>query len=240
MTELETIERAKMYLDKMANGIDPITDKPAAETDMINNVRISRCLFFVSDVLRRVLENGGVGRTQREKKPQKPPFALTAEQQARFMPSEHPVTISVLAKNITALAENDELDPLKYTSISEWLTEFGLLQSVVNSNGNNTRRPTERGVSMGITAVDREGPNGPYISVLYDAEAQRFIMDNIDTIICIQNSKNNREMSNQPWTPAHDECLADLYKKNVPIGEIAATLKRTQYAIKMRIQKLGL
>lgn len=34
MTELETIERAKMYLDKMANGIDPLSDKPVPETDI--------------------------------------------------------------------------------------------------------------------------------------------------------------------------------------------------------------
>ena len=33
---------------------------PDNEDDVINNVRISRCLFYVSDVLRQVIENGGV------------------------------------------------------------------------------------------------------------------------------------------------------------------------------------
>ena len=54
MTELEIMQRAKMYLDKLANGINPVTDQPASDSDCINQVRISRCLFYVSDVLRRV------------------------------------------------------------------------------------------------------------------------------------------------------------------------------------------
>ena len=60
MTELETIQRAKMYMDKLAKGINPIDDTPVPEDDIVNNVRLTRCFFFVSDVLRRVIENGGI------------------------------------------------------------------------------------------------------------------------------------------------------------------------------------
>ena len=52
MTELEKIQRAKMYIDKMANGINPITDEQTVDDDTLNNVRVSRCLFYVSDILR--------------------------------------------------------------------------------------------------------------------------------------------------------------------------------------------
>ena len=51
MTELETMQRAKMYVEKMANGIDPLSGRPGQETDLIINVRISRCLFYVADIL---------------------------------------------------------------------------------------------------------------------------------------------------------------------------------------------
>ena len=43
MTELEKIERAKMYMDKLANGINPIDDTMAPDDDLINNVRLSGC-----------------------------------------------------------------------------------------------------------------------------------------------------------------------------------------------------
>ena len=52
MTELEKIERAKTYMEKLANGINPLDDTAAPDGDMINQVRLSRCFFFVSDVLR--------------------------------------------------------------------------------------------------------------------------------------------------------------------------------------------
>ena len=60
MTELEIMQHAKDYLDKLAKGIDPLTGREVPEGEVINNVRISRCLLYVSDVLRQVIENGGV------------------------------------------------------------------------------------------------------------------------------------------------------------------------------------
>ena len=60
MTELETMQRAKMYLDKLAQGIDPITDREVPEDSVLNNVRLARCFFYVSDVLSKVIDNGGV------------------------------------------------------------------------------------------------------------------------------------------------------------------------------------
>lgn len=60
MTELEKIERAKTYMEKLANGINPIDDTMVPDKDIINNVRLSRCFFFVSDVLRQIIENGGI------------------------------------------------------------------------------------------------------------------------------------------------------------------------------------
>ena len=60
MTELETMQRAKMYLEKLAQGIDPITDQEISEDSTLNNVRLARCFFYVSDVLGQVIANGGV------------------------------------------------------------------------------------------------------------------------------------------------------------------------------------
>ncbi|MBQ9769560.1 MAG: hypothetical protein IJW27_05085, partial [Clostridia bacterium] len=60
MTELEKIEYAKTFIDKLANGINPLDDSVINEEDIVNNVRLSRCFFFVSDILRQVIDNGGI------------------------------------------------------------------------------------------------------------------------------------------------------------------------------------
>ena len=67
-TELEIMTHAKHYIDQMANGVNPLTGEPANESDIINNVRISRCLFYVSDVLRQVIEKGGLQKKAAVKK----------------------------------------------------------------------------------------------------------------------------------------------------------------------------
>ena len=71
----ETMQRAKMYLDKLAQGIDPITNQEVPEDSVLNHVRLARCFFYVSNVLQDVINNGGVvGKTI---KPQKISFSIT-------------------------------------------------------------------------------------------------------------------------------------------------------------------
>ncbi|MCI7727485.1 MAG: hypothetical protein MSH58_10195 [Clostridiales bacterium] len=59
MTELEIMQRAKMYMDKLAQGIDPISDQEMPEDSVLNNVRLARCFFYVSGVLDQVIACGG-------------------------------------------------------------------------------------------------------------------------------------------------------------------------------------
>ena len=58
MTELEKIAYAKSFIDKLANGINPLDDKPIPEGDIANNVRLSRCFFYVSDILDKCMKTG--------------------------------------------------------------------------------------------------------------------------------------------------------------------------------------
>lgn len=53
MTEQEKLQRAKDCIDSLANGLNPLDGTPVPEQDIVNNVKISRCLFFVSNVLRK-------------------------------------------------------------------------------------------------------------------------------------------------------------------------------------------
>ena len=58
--DLKVVAHAKEYIDDLARGINPLTKEEVTENDVVNQVRISRCLYYVSDVLEAVLHNGGV------------------------------------------------------------------------------------------------------------------------------------------------------------------------------------
>ena len=48
---MEKLATAKVWIEKLANGINPLNDELVKEDDLINNVHISRCLFYVTELL---------------------------------------------------------------------------------------------------------------------------------------------------------------------------------------------
>ena len=59
MNELEKLQRARMYINKLANGIDPLNGQSIESDSLLNNVRLSRCFFYVAEVLDSVIANNG-------------------------------------------------------------------------------------------------------------------------------------------------------------------------------------
>lgn len=235
MTELETLERAKMYMEKLANGINPIDGSVIPDEDIVNNVRLSRCFFYVADVLRQVVDNGGVLTKTKAKKQH---FNLPMEKRSAFSFSNEPITISEIVKRINQLNEGKEMSKLKHTEITDWLLSVDLLHNELNADGKTTKRPTPQGESVGIALESRTGMNGTYFVVVYNLAAQHFILDNIDAVIDVSNAKYANQW--QPWSEEHDRCLQELYQKKIPISEIAVTLKRNKSAVRARIKKLGI
>lgn len=175
MTELEKMQRAKMYIDKLANGIDPITDREMEEDETLNQVRISRCLFYVSEVLGRVIDNGGeVVKTAAGQLP----FSVTEEQLSRVEISEQPVNISTITQRIAdVLYEGVKCIPA--THITGWLLQNGYFTENIRAD-KKVKVATPKGEALGIFTVDSVNSSGiGYQKNIYNAEAQRFIVNNI-------------------------------------------------------------
>lgn len=75
---------------------------------------------------------------------------------------------------------------LKCTSITNWLLSLGYLK-VVMQDGKNRKLPTQIGKNLGLYSQVRLGYRGKYEVVLYNKDAQLFIMENIDKIISFAN-----------------------------------------------------
>ena len=142
MTELEIMQHAKDYLDKLAKGIDPLTGREVPEGEIINNVRISRCRFYVADVLRQVIENGGVIGAP-SKKGELAPYALPFEARSRYAFGEWPLSVSQIAQRLNELVDLSTMQKLKTTSITKFLLQSGLLFEEEGPSGNKNKRPTE-------------------------------------------------------------------------------------------------
>lgn len=235
MTELEMINRAKTYIDKLANGVNPLTDEPVSENDIVNNVRISRCFFYISDLLRRFAEGSF---PEAAKKGKKQPFIITEEQRKRFEFSEMPISVSEIARRFNAAVNTEGAVQMRYSGITFWLIESGLLSVDRREDGREVKLPTAAGMELGISQEVRSGANGSYTVVVYNENAQRYIVDNIDAIL--EAEKLRFKMQGMPWSQAEDEFLEEQAARGIPVYDIALALKRNISSVRARTKKLGL
>ena len=109
MTEVEVQQRAKRYLDCLVQGINPLDGTVIPEGDTVRQVRIARCLQYVSGILEQVIENHGEVQRVKKKRSERLPFSLTPEQLLSLKPEPQPVSISEIVQKCNAMivqAEN--------------------------------------------------------------------------------------------------------------------------------------
>lgn len=241
MTQQEKLERAKLYIDKLAEGINPLDGTRLPENDIVNNIRISRCFFFVSDILRQVIENGID--EPKKKQQSKKPFYLSETAKARLIPQNEPTYVKYITEKINSVSDDEAVTKLKATSVTSFLVEIGMLEVVQCENGKNAKLPTKDGESIGISIEKRQTQYGSYLLARYNESAQRFIFDNIDAIIEYNNkTRPKKEKKKEPddivWSPGLDAFILDLVSNNVPVYEIAERLHCSRSAVERRISKL--
>ncbi len=181
MTEVETIAYTKAFIDKMASGINPLTGERLPEADLLNNVRISRCLYLVSDYLRQIIENGGfhVDAPRRAA----PPFDLPPDAVARFPFSETPMTVQDIVNRLYDLAGQPDMAALHPQSLVTALKEAGLLTEEGEAGKQKHLAVTDSGTASGIRREDYRGPGSVYQMFTFDIQAQALILDMLPRIL---------------------------------------------------------
>ena len=178
MTELETMQRAKMYLDKLSQGTDPITDQPVPPGDCLQNPRLSRCFQYVSGVLEKVIANGG-----QVVPAEKPPFTVSAEQLAKVQLPGEPLRIADFVDRILQTTGYEGMKKLSPTKLTNWLMQKGFLTQEMGADGKTRRVPTPLGANLGISVQMCQFNGVEYPGIFYDTKAQQFLLDNIPDIV---------------------------------------------------------
>ena len=178
MTELEIMQRAKLYMDQLAQGIDPISGEELSEDTVLNNVRLARCFFYVSGVLQQLIDNSGqVGKAE------KIPFVLSSQMLERIAPADHALRITEFADLFVQASGDRNMKRPSVSKFTGWLIEKGFMEIITDENGKQKRLPTAAGQKLGIYTDSRQGYNGMYMAVLYSPTAQRFLLDHWEEIL---------------------------------------------------------
>ena len=189
MTEYEKIAYAKMFIDKLANGINPLDDSPIPEEDIANNVRLSRCFFYVSGILQKEMdrERKKIPKEPKETKPKRAPFSITREQLEQFQYVSYPISASAIARKINFLVQEDidakKIKSLSHKQITHWMVSIGMIEYRKWEDGTSKRFPSVDGEAIGLVAGEWESYGRRIPVVYYTEEAQRFIIDHLDAIV---------------------------------------------------------
>ncbi|MBR1927604.1 MAG: hypothetical protein IJ840_07670 [Bacteroidales bacterium] len=160
------------WINKLANGMNPLDGSTLPDSDIVNNVHISRCLFYVS----RMLEDSGKKTSTRQKQYERE-FQLTQEIASKVFIAER-TGIAMFVKEINKVIP-DNMQPLAASKVTQWLVSIGYLVEQQSSDGRKYKSPTELGTSIGMTSAWRDGSQGQYLAISYDANAQHFILENL-------------------------------------------------------------
>lgn len=190
MTDIDILKHAQEYIQKLSQGIDPLTDEPAAENDIIRQPRIQNCLAYVAVYLKNgISEDKG----PEAKRSHRGAFYITEEEKSALFSVESRVYLKDMADLINSVAAKEGCYKFQPKWLNDYLLSIGMLQIK-----NGYKVPTEEGLKIGITPIRKVSEKiGEYYVNTFSTEAQQFIMDNIDAVIASANSEEVPE--------AHDE-----------------------------------
>ena len=180
------LKRAKMYMDKLSDGVDPVSGEILPNDTALNNERLARCFKFISEVLTQLIDLGGLSVLSEANKPadvsknQKlRPFELPNDKRKRIFLNAKPIDVSEFTRSINKHISVESMEKLKGNAFATWLLAKGYLEKE-----GSTRKPTHKGLNIGISTHLKQTSQ-----LMYSREAQQFLLDNLDEIIMISNGQ---------------------------------------------------
>ena len=134
MEKIELVERAKMYLKLLSDGVHPVTGDMIPGDSAYADEKVKRCFSFISQILDEYIElSEKVEKLESEKAkttivvPKKQEFSITQEQCDSIRLSKEPITVLSFMKNINSVIDSDSMEKLTSTRINKWLSKRGLV-----------------------------------------------------------------------------------------------------------------
>ena len=194
MEKMELVERAKMYLKLLGDGLHPVTGEEIPNDSAFMDEKVKRCFAFISEVLDEYIElSAKVDEMEKAKKAppvviaKKQEFSVTAEQCDNIKLSKEPLTMMAFTKNINSVIDADIMEKMTSTRINKWLLKRGLftVEQVPTVVTRNVNKPSNLATKIGIveeSVVDKRSGEIKTQIKLSEA-AQLFIIENLTEII---------------------------------------------------------
>ncbi len=136
---------------------------------LLNDIGISRCLFFVNDIFKKVLDNNGISRRRGSSRPY---FEYDEELIKTVYISPYPISLSEITRNVRAVFKGVRLS---YYMVARLLSAKGIL--IDNPTGMKAKKvASPEAAEIGIWTELVRGYRGEYYKTVYDKQGQRYVL----------------------------------------------------------------
>lgn len=174
--EFEKIEKAKNVLQKIAKGIDPLSGEIIEKDSFLNDARIIRCFYFVTEILDNVLN--GIYNNRKLSS-----FIITAEQKSRVIFPDGKIGVNEFSKCINACIDLSKSKKLNGVELNKWLKKSGILSEINTVNGKTRTVTNDTSAQYGFENVKRMYNDVEYDMVVINDKGKKYLLDNIESIM---------------------------------------------------------
>ena len=176
-SEISKLQWAKMIMDHLAVGVDPISNTDA-DADTLHKEQVILCFRYVSDVLSKEIYEAEMHLSKSAH------FYISGEQIAELRTYSYNCKVSELANEINRVTEENDTKKFSATWINDWLEAEGYLRK----SDLKSRVTTEKGERLGITSEYQKRDNGDeYYINFFSEQAQLFVFHHINDILSYRN-----------------------------------------------------
>ncbi|MDD4088249.1 MAG: hypothetical protein PHS04_03645 [Tissierellia bacterium] len=175
INDIEKIEKAKIIIQKIADGTNPTNGLPIETESFLHDPRIIRCFYYITEVLEAV-KNGTYSNTKITD------FIITNEQKNKVE-----FTAGNIGVNEAARCINQQINPLISKKVSgallnKGLKRLGILSELV-VDGKKRTITNENSKDYGFFLEKRSYDGREFDMVLINDEGKKYILDNIEKIM---------------------------------------------------------
>lgn len=176
--EFEKMEKAKNVLLKISKGVDPLSGEAIAENNFLNDPRIIRCFYFVTEVLDNVIQ--GVYRKTGSRLPD---FIITPEQKQRVTFPEGKIGVNEFSRQINQYIDTNASKKLTGMDLNKKLKKMGILTDKIIENGKTRTVINPNSAKYGLEMENRKYNGMEYEMVVINDQGKKYLLDNIETIM---------------------------------------------------------
>ena len=170
------IEEAKLIIENMAKGINPISGEQIIESSFLNDARIIRCLYYVVEILNNV-KNGLYN--SRETKA----FVITPEQKKMVKFPSEKIGVNEFSRCINNVLDPNVSKKVTGVELNKKLRHLGILSEENTQNGKIRTIINEKSKEYGFESEKRTYNGNDYDMVVINDNGKKYLLENIEFLM---------------------------------------------------------